>query len=612
MENATESPFMAQGITTVTAPRQEIKPIALGERIQSIDVVRGFALIGIFFMNIEWFNRSFIDFSLGIPADAQGLDWWANYFVNFFVAGKFWTIFSLLFGMGFAIMLTRSEETGRAFLLPYIRRIIALGIFGFLHTVLVWPGDILLGYAFTAAGLLIVLFGTWKWIVLSILGLGGIVFIPGLNSFGAVISGIILMGIIALFLRNEKLVSLLGKKLPLFSFIFLILGTLVSMAAVASFFVAPMKAAREVLLVISFVTLSFGFLSAIFHQPASARTWRAGVWLALLPFVIGTVFGIVDLQKPHRNVFDSPAAVKLADEKEAKKLAEENAKKAAAANPMKASASASASASAAVSAQKSDKKEVKAEKTEAEKQLEDDSDRIVRIRKGLKDRDEDLRILTKGSYVDVVKHRAKEFFDAPFNPAGQAFGSIALFLIGVWFVRSGVMRKDRENLPLFRRLAVFGLPIGLGLSVFASTIAVSSVRGEVGGGFDLVRTLVHIAALPTCLAYMSILILMLHSNSIFSNVKILAPFGRMALTNYLSQSVIQAVFFYGYGFGHFGMGRASQLAFAVGVIILQILFSHVWLSMFRYGPMEWLWRAITYWEIPAMRVEKSGYRQQAA
>ncbi|MBY0573038.1 MAG: DUF418 domain-containing protein, partial [Undibacterium sp.] len=59
------------------------------------------------------------------------------------------------------------------------------------------------------------------------------------------------------------------------------------------------------------------------------------------------------------------------------------------------------------------------------------------------------------------------------------------------------------------------------------------------------------------------------------------------------------------GFGNFGMGRAQQLGFAVIVIALQVVFSHWWLSKFRYGPMEWLWRAITYWKIPALKIETS-------
>src|SRR5262245_53444706 len=89
-------------------PPAPFKPVATTERIEALDVVRGFALLGIFLMNIETFNRFFGDiFGRGIPPEAQGLDWAATFFVNYFVQGKFWTIFSTLFGMGFAVMLVR-------------------------------------------------------------------------------------------------------------------------------------------------------------------------------------------------------------------------------------------------------------------------------------------------------------------------------------------------------------------------------------------------------------------------------------------------------------------------------------------------------------------------
>jgi uncharacterized membrane protein YeiB len=110
-----------------------------------------------------------------------------------------------------------------------------------------------------------------------------------------------------------------------------------------------------------------------------------------------------------------------------------------------------------------------------------------------------------------------------------------------------------------------------------------------------------IGNLPACLGYVSAIVLMLHSNSIFSRIRVLAPLGRMALTNYLTHSLVSTLIFFGYGLGHYGMGRAMQVGFVFSVIALQVAFCHWWLARFRYGPMEWLWRAITYWQIPAMR-----------
>ena len=80
--------------------------------------------------------------------------------------------------------------------------------------------------------------------------------------------------------------------------------------------------------------------------------------------------------------------------------------------------------------------------------------------------------------------------------------------------------------------------------------------------------------------------------------KWLAPVGKIALTNYLSQSIIATFIFYGHGFGLFGtVGRAGQWGFIIGIWIVQILFSQWWLKYFKFGPFEWLWRSLTYWEL---------------
>ena len=82
-------------------PRSEVfAPVAESQRIEALDVVRGFALLGIFLMNIEWFNRPISALNEGMPRGLTGVDWLASWFIGYFVQGKFWTIFSLLFGMG--------------------------------------------------------------------------------------------------------------------------------------------------------------------------------------------------------------------------------------------------------------------------------------------------------------------------------------------------------------------------------------------------------------------------------------------------------------------------------------------------------------------------------
>ena len=91
------------------------------------------------------------------------------FLVNYFVTGKFWILFSLLFGMGFALMLERATAVSRPFLPAYLRRIAALAGFGLLHHIFLWSGDILLSYAIGALVLLITLFARGKWLLAAIL-----------------------------------------------------------------------------------------------------------------------------------------------------------------------------------------------------------------------------------------------------------------------------------------------------------------------------------------------------------------------------------------------------------------------------------------------------------
>jgi uncharacterized membrane protein YeiB len=155
---------------------------------------------------------------------------------------------------------------------------------------------------------------------------------------------------------------------------------------------------------------------------------------------------------------------------------------------------------------------------------------------------------------------------------------------------------------LFRRLAWYGLPVGIGLGLLGSLIATSHTLGATGDGFQLARALAMLGNLPACLGYVGLIVLALHSGSVFAKVRVLAPAGRMALTNYLTQSLISTCVFYGYGGGQWGLARASQVVYVAAVFALQVAFSHWWLARFRYGPMEWLWRAITYRQLPAMRL----------
>lgn len=82
----------------------------------------------------------------------------------------------------------------------------------------------------------------------------------------------------------------------------------------------------------------------------------------------------------------------------------------------------------------------------------------------------------------------------------------------------------------------------------------------------------------------------------------LAAVGRMAFTNYIMQSAICTTIFYGHGFGLFGkVPRTGQFGIVVAIWIFQFMISLIWLGYFQFGPLEWLWRCLTYWLVEPIR-----------
>jgi len=105
------------------------------------------------------------------------------------------------------------------------------------------------------------------------------------------------------------------------------------------------------------------------------------------------------------------------------------------------------------------------------------------------------------------------------------------------------------------------------------------------------------------------LIILLYKSGWFNWLfSLMRPVGQMAFTNYLMQSILCGLFFYGIGLGMFGKLERYQIYYVVGVVwVLEIGWSHVWLRYFRFGPFEWLWRSLTYWKRQPMKrvAEKS-------
>jgi uncharacterized protein len=399
-----------------------VGPVSLSDRIVFIDVLRGMALFGILAANMRAFFA---------PLDAYGdiqvlfhnrADVLAQGFIDACIQGKFITIFSFLFGMGFAMQMSRAEAKGLRFLSFYPRRLLALALFGVIHGVLIWGGDVLLTYACSGA--------------------------------------------ILLLFRNRQQKTLL---------------------------------------------------------------WWAGGLFAV-PIVAATVFMTLYFSRWHRAWMDPkpPDMAKLYAA---------------------------------------------------------------------------INIYAHGTVRQILAQNWVEW-KQELPTTGFAIYATALFLLGMWVWREGIVQKLEKYKPAFKSVCAWCLPLGLAISIYFAVVKAVVPPGHVSLWVFFAIILWLPGSHILSAGYMSGLAL-LYLRPVWR--KVLLPFaavGRTALTNYLMQSVICTLFFYHYTTGLYGrIGPALGLVPTVVLYAAQVAISNWWLGWYRFGPMEWLWRGMTYGKFPAMKRE---------
>lgn len=406
-----------------------LSPVSAGERVVTLDVLRGFALLGILLMNIEGFVGPPFESGTGVNPVLSGLDRLADALIYILVQGKFYTLFSLLFGMGFAVMSQRADNAGRSFAGVYFRRSFVLLGIGLVHAVFIWSGDILVSYALLS---------------FFLLAFGGVPqrWLPWL-------AGVI-------YLAPAGLMLLVG---------------------------------------------GFDWMMQLSSEGDS--------WNQAMAEQGGMMVAMVDAQ---RQAFGA------------------------------------------------------------------------------------------GTYLEAVAQRSSDFGLGLMNL--MLFGPLifGLFLLGMWFVRSGAITAP-ERFPRFHaRLRWIALPVGLLVMLVSFWIEPTTDLGAIGLRYSVVFTLNMLANVLMSLGYLAWIVRGMQSAVWSPRLSVLAPAGRMALTLYLMQSLVCTWIFYGYGLGYFEqLSRAWQVPFVFALFTFQVMIAHVWLRHFRFGPMEWVWRSLTYLRLQPMR-----------
>jgi uncharacterized protein len=211
-----------------------------------------------------------------------------------------------------------------------------------------------------------------------------------------------------------------------------------------------------------------------------------------------------------------------------------------------------------------------------------------------------------GSYPEVVAHRAR------FVILTQTFYYLFFFfwrvggmmLLGMALYKWGFLdgRQPARNYVL---AAAICAPVGLGLAWYG-TVALERIT------FAMPQRTVadlwnYFGSVLASIGYAAVFILLIKRGAAAPLRRALAAIGQMAFTNYLLQSVIASALFLGWGFGLAGrFDYAQQLLIVAAIWAFQLAASPIWLRHYRFGPAEWLWRSLTYWQLQPLRRDTPG------
>jgi len=212
----------------------------------------------------------------------------------------------------------------------------------------------------------------------------------------------------------------------------------------------------------------------------------------------------------------------------------------------------------------------------------------------------------RGGYAELYEARSRMAEESEtFGMYYWAIFDVPLFMfLGLAFFKLGILQGEAKT-KVYAWMTAIGLGVGLPLSYLFVTYDVNYnfnwfeiIKNKPFEFYELQRFIHSIGIFG--------LIMLMYKSGWFKWLfAMMRPVGQMAFTNYLMQSVICGIIFMGIGFGLFGKLEYHQLFYVVAAVwAIEIIWSHIWLRYFRFGPLEWLWRSLTYWKKQPIRKEK--------
>jgi uncharacterized protein len=200
-----------------------------------------------------------------------------------------------------------------------------------------------------------------------------------------------------------------------------------------------------------------------------------------------------------------------------------------------------------------------------------------------------------GGLSDIITQRVTDWGQTLSNVIVVPFLILPIFLIGAYLVKSGVLQRLQMDAAMLRQLMFWSLTVG---------VVFTLIKEDSAADINVNQMTIHEAVQPIAgfigdlglAGFYATLLLTLSRIELWKSL--LTSFqwaGRMALTNYLMQSVICSLLFYRVGFGLYGeIGMTGLSLIALLIFAMQVLYSRWWFTRYAFGPMEWLWRRMTY------------------
>lgn len=200
-----------------------------------------------------------------------------------------------------------------------------------------------------------------------------------------------------------------------------------------------------------------------------------------------------------------------------------------------------------------------------------------------------------GSVAQIHAVRVEQAWSGLSMVSGLAIGTTGIMFIGVALYKWDVLSARRSGI-FYRNMVILGLAFALPLTS-VGIVSHFEHQWDIYYSMGAGRVFNSMASLAMAMAYIGMVMLAIQQQWLLGLQRRLAAMGQMALSHYIGQSLLCTFVFYGYGLGLYGqLERYQQLLVVFAVWGLQLWFSPLWLARYRFGPLEWVWRCLTYWQ----------------